>query len=257
MTLEEHIKTFSEFLTDLADCDPFPTLLEEQQKQLEELSLQLEQYMKNMLSPQVATHVLLLILQKAGASDAGALTPLIAYFTGYNVQRVGKCISDGAVLVSSHRDDSYIDVIEDVNDMLKRLHADIRVSELDFNPLPIVKSLAKNDIISIPLSPPQIRTMICCTHVLRAVFEKAGISFASNKRNDIAGFMSCLTGYDQEKIRQRFSAKEGTQQWEKKNISEKDSEEIAQVDKLLKTLNIDISFQIQSCIPQTESNQLQ
>jgi hypothetical protein len=208
----------------------------------------LEEYIKK---PQVVTHILLLLLQKANAaSDGPALASFIAWVTGYNSETVCECISTGAIIAPFRRDESYTVEIESLNNMLKDLNADIRASEYD--DLSIVESLYQKKITALPV--PNERTMICVTHVLRVLFEKADISFVSGKKKKIAHFMSLLTGYKEERIRQRFSVKEGTDLWFDRNISEYHRKEFAKVDKLLKLLNIEISFQIQKPYPVLSRN---
>ena len=131
----EHIEKLSDELTDLLKVKRFCDLPECQQKKLNELADQLNQYTKRMGTAVTTINLLVLFLQEADAtSQSPALIPFIAYITGYDLQTVIACVTGGVYFHPSgsrRLDISFCDEEEMVDDMLRNIKIKLRISDHD------------------------------------------------------------------------------------------------------------------------------
>lgn len=113
-------------------------------------------------------------------------------------------------------------------DILKQIEDEIKLIER-------TKALTDQDNVEIPTEKSDTkRTLKVTTDVLVLILQKAGISIASDDKAKIARLVGYITGFSDEKIRQRLSNPDELTSYHK--------DEVENINKILKDLNINISI---------------
>ena len=113
------------------------------------------------------------------------------------------------------------DILKQIEDEIKLIERTKALTVQDNNEIPFEKSDTK-------------RTLKVTTDVLVLILQKAGISIASDDKAKIARLIGYITDFSDEKIRQRLSNSDELTSYHK--------EEVENINKILKDLNIDISM---------------